>query len=378
MKVLVACDSFKDALSAQEVCAAIVEGLQVSLPEARIVSLPLSDGGEGAANIWQYHTQGTWRTCLVTDPLFRKVDARYVIASDTAFIELATASGLQLLKPQERNPLYTTTLGTGELIKDAIKQGCKQIRLSIGGSATNDAGMGIAAALGYQFLDEQNVELSPIGSNLEKVRTIRFNKSNPFIAAVQSKKVKIEVWCDVQNPLHGMHGAAQVFAAQKGADAAVIKQLDNGLSHFANCLRAEFGKDYANLAGAGAAGGVGAGAVAFLQARLRSGIEAILELVQFDQQLETVDWIITGEGKIDQQTQGGKLISGITQHAQRQAIPVVALCGTLLASHQELQQLGLRAAFSILNRPLSLAEALTATADLLKATSTQVGMLLRE
>ncbi len=356
MKILVAPDSFKDALSALEVCKAIQKGAQTALPGAEIVMFPLSDGGEGLAEVLAYHLSGEMISVTVDDPLGRPVNSAYFFSlpKKTALVEMAQASGLQLLKNHERNPLKTSTYGTGQLIMHAIENGAKTILLGIGGSATNDAGMGMAKALGFHFLDENGKELEPVGENLSKVAQISGSLS-------QKKSVQFEVLSDVSNPLFGSNGAAHVFAQQKGADEQGIQILDEGLRHFADLLEKQMGKSIAQVPGAGAAGGVGAGAMAFLGATLKPGIEAVMDLTGFDDQLEDVDLIITGEGKLDGQTAHGKLIHGICQQAKARKIPVVAFCGALAASTAELEKLGIEAAFSISRAPQSLESAIVAT-----------------
>lgn len=365
MKVLIACDSFKDALSAMEVCQAIENGLKMGIADIETIRFPLADGGEGTAEILTYHSQGMIRTIVVNDPLSRPVKASYGISKDgtTAFIEMAAASGLPLLKPEERRAALTSTFGTGELVLDAIAQGARSIFLGIGGSATNDVGMGMAQALGYRFLDREGKELQGTGENLIRVAEITAPE-NPLPA-----DLKVNVICDVDNPLYGPKGAAFVYAPQKGASSETVKQLDEGLQHFSQILQAHFKKDFALIPGAGAAGGLGAGAMAFLGAQLQAGISTVLAYTNIDQYLPQVDLIITGEGKLDHQTLHGKLIHGICQKAAQFKVPVVALCGTLTAKPHQIKSIGLRAAFSIMEKPRSLAEAISDTACLLEETS---------
>ncbi len=371
MKILIASDSFKDALSAIEVCKAIEKGIKLADSSIKTVLFPLGDGGEGTSEILTFHADGEWISTTVHDPLFRKIKANYGISGDgqTAFIEMAQAAGLQLLKSEERNPLKTSTYGVGEMILDAVNRGVRKIVLGIGGSATNDAGIGMAQALGYKFIAHSaSIIDQPTGESLSKIRKI--NDSNlkiNLINASTHQPIHIIVLSDVDNPLHGLKGAAHVYASQKGADEAAVQELDEGLRHFANILEQHFGQDFSNIPGAGAAGGLGAGAMAFLNAALKPGIETVLELTDFQKTLHDIDLIITGEGKIDSQTLHGKLISGLVKKSN--GIPVIALCGTLLASPKEIEQIGLRAVFSILNRPMKLEEALPETKDLLESTA---------
>jgi glycerate kinase len=360
MTILVAPDSFKDALPSPEVCKAIGRGLQKARPEATIHLFPMADGGEGTADVLTWHLKGEQVHLMVSDPLHRPVEAHYFLSAngEVAFIEMAQASGLQLLRPEERNPLKTSTFGTGELILDALCKGVKKIFLAIGGSATNDAGMGMAAALGWQFLTENGSALAPIGENLHKV-----GKILPPTTTLPHSGPSITVLCDVNNPLYGLKGAAFVYARQKGANDAAIARLDAGLQYFSNILMQYFGKDFSQAPGSGAAGGMGAGALAFLDAKLQPGIEAIMELTGFETMLKTADLVITGEGKLDGQTMHGKLIHGICKKARHYGVPVIALCGSLDATPDETKAIGLRAAFSLLRKPQSLAEAIASTQE---------------
>ena len=373
MNILIACDSFKDGLPALEVCRAIARGWQQGWPPAQVQLFPLADGGEGTARILTYHSGGQWVEKTVRGPLFQPVQAAYGQSGDgkTAFIEMAAAAGLPLLRPEERNPLNTTTYGLGELILDAVGRGVERILLGIGGSATNDAGLGMAAALGYRFLDEQGEGLLPIGANLSKIKHIDRGQ-----ARIQPGAIAVEVLCDVRNPLYGPQGAAQVYAPQKGADLAAVQLLDDGLQHFAGLLETAFGRDFASVPGAGAAGGLGAGAMAFLGATLQPGIEAVMALTGFEAQLRQAQLVITGEGKLDAQTAQGKLIQGIARQAMAAGVPVIALCGAVLATPAEIAALGLQAAFSIQTRPASLAEALDATAENLEQAAFNLARVL--
>jgi len=255
---------------------------------------------------------------------------------NTAFIEMAEASGMALLKPEERNCFHTTTLGTGEIILDAIKHGAKTIILGIGGSATNDCGIGMATALGYKFLDKEGDELSPVGKNLGKIRRI---DTNNVISDL--KLVTFRVACDVTNPLFGKQGAAYVYGPQKGASEVEIKRLDKGLKHISKLIFEVFNKDVQNIQGAGAAGGMGAGTMVFLNAKLQSGIDLVKDLVGFDEKIKGADWIITGEGKLDSQTLSGKTIQGVLTSAKKDGISVAALCGSVSLSEEDSKKIGI-------------------------------------
>ncbi len=355
MKILLAPDKFRGSLNAQQVCEAMTEGIRMVSPEIEVVSLPMADGGEGTLDLLLWYAGGEKKIGSVHDPLHRIVNAEYGISADgkTAFIEMATASGLQLLTKNEQNPLKTSTFGTGELIKSAIETGVEKIILGIGGSATTDAGIGMAAALGWRFFDENNEIVEPIGENLIKIEKIKQPESN-----IDFSSFNIEVACDVINPLYGENGTAHIYAPQKGADQQAVKQLDEGLQNIAKVFERDFGKSYAHLAGTGAAGGLGFGAMAFLGATLKEGVKLLMDFCDFDEKLKGVNLIITGEGKIDNQTLQGKLIKGITDEAQKANVPVAAICGTLDVSPQELSKIGISYATSILNRPMNLDEAL--------------------
>lgn len=351
------------------VCQAIQGGFQQAQPQIDTQVFPMADGGEGTAKILTYHAGGQWLTVEVAGPLSSTVSAGYGLSSDgtTAYIDMAEASGLQLVPQQLRNPLQTTSYGTGQLIEDAMKRGVQKILLGIGGSATNDGGIGMAKALGYRFLDRSGNELSGIGEDLSAIQSIDL----PW-----QDFPEIEVLCDVNNPLFGENGAAAVYAPQKGAHAEMVKQLDRGLVHLAEIVVTTLGKNLANTPGAGAAGGMGYGAMVFLNARLRSGIEAVMDEAGFTEVLSEMDLVITGEGKIDEQTVQGKLISGICQRAKQFDIPVIALCGALLANPALVRQMGLQAAYSIQRHPISLAEALQQTQENLSALGFQLANTL--
>ncbi len=369
-KVLIATDSFKDALPAFSVCQAIERGFLLAGTDFRTVPFPLADGGEGTMEILAHHLELDKVTVEVKDPLFRSIRGYYYSSKDgqRAFVEMATASGLQLLSVKERNPEATTSLGTGQLIRHAIQNGAKQIILGIGGSATNDGGMGMAKALGYTFQDANGRELEPIGRNLSKVESIDKGES--------WQDTMVRGLCDVDNLLAGPQGAACIFAEQKGADPAAIERLDKGLVHFGKVLARTFGRNFSSVPGAGAAGGMGAGALAFFGANLESGIDAVLSLTNFQVQLQQTDVVITGEGKLDHQTQRGKLIQGICRLAQRFDKPVIAICGTLDLTPKDVERIGLAGAFSISQGPQTLARAIKTTSVNLEKVGFNIARLL--
>jgi glycerate kinase len=321
-KIVIAPDKFKGSLSGIEFCDAVERGIKKQIENVTIVKLPLADGGDGTVDALKFYTGGKLIAPAVHDPLLRPIQARYLYAENEklAFIEMAEASGIRLLKNDELNPLETSTYGTGELILDAINRGAKHILLGIGGSATNDAGMGMACALGFRFFDAENNLLEGRGKDLNRLTTIDTSMVN-----TELRNIKFEVACDVDNPLFGPKGAAPVYAPQKGATKRVVEELDAGLGNFNEKVETQFGKNLQNIAGAGAAGGLGAGCVLFLNAELKSGTELIKSIANFDEQVKDADWIVTGEGKFDEQTFSGKVIKGVLDSRTNQQLAV--FCG---------------------------------------------------
>ncbi|MGB0931098.1 MAG: glycerate kinase [Chitinophagales bacterium] len=361
MRILIAPDKFRDSLDAMSVAKAMAKGLQLQDKDIDFQLFPLADGGEGTAKILSHHTEGTLHTIEVTDPLLRPIEATYGISADgkTAFIEMAAASGLHLLQPSERNCYYTSSYGTGELILDALEHDVEHIILGIGGSATNDAGIGMANALGYRFMDKFNMELAPIGESLEHIAKIDATNMKAYIG-----NTRFTVAYDVDCPLHGPQGAAYTYGRQKGAGFSQIESLDLGLENFARITKWNYRKDVASMAGAGAAGGMGAGAYFFLNAEARKGTELIMEICNFQEQLKDTDLILTGEGSLDSQTLQGKVIQGICETAKPLNIPVVALCGSIETNPELIQKLeGLTYAISICNQPKKLSDALKNTQE---------------
>lgn len=354
MKFVLAPDKFKGSLNGKEFCDAVEKGIRKVFPDAIVIKKPLADGGDGTLEVIRDYLSAKMYSRTVHDPLFRKVEAPYLYSKEKriAFIEMSEASGHRLLKPEELNCMETTTLGTGELILDAIKKGAKEILLGIGGSATNDGGMGVAQALGFTFLDKNGHPLSPIGKNLERVETIT-PPNGP-----KTKGIQFKIACDVTNPFYGPNGAAHVYAAQKGASIDQIEILDNGLKHFAGIVEKTFGINLQGNQGAGAAGGLGGGAIVFLNSELLSGIQLVKEIADFDNSLKDADWIITGEGKLDNQTLSGKTIAGVLESGKKYQIPVAAFCGIVELTTTEQQQLGITFSQSILKGFQSLDEAM--------------------
>ncbi len=319
-KVLIAPDKFKGSLTAMEAAEAIAAGLnRCEHFQFETTLHPLADGGEGTLELLQDILGLEEVSQTVSDPLFREMETYYLRKDDHAFVEMAFASGLQLLKPEERNCRQTTSLGTGQLIRHAIDHGCRKVSLFIGGSATNDAAMGIAAGLGCRFLDENGRELSPIGEHLQAVSKIERTWQPP-------DAVTFEVICDVKNPFFGTEGAAFTYAKQKGATEDDIVFLDNGLRHFAEVL-GDYGQDISTMPGAGAAGGVGGGMVGLFNASLVSGIDFVMELTAFEDRVKEVDWVLSGEGKLDLQTLHGKVVAGAGTVAKKHQKTFAIFCG---------------------------------------------------
>jgi len=351
VKIVVCPDSFKECASAAKVAAAIAQGCRVARPDAEVLELPLADGGEGTVSALVAATGGQFLTCRVTGPLGEPVEARYGLLGDghTAVIEMAAASGLERVPPGRRDPRVTTTHGTGELVRDALEHGAQSLLLGIGGSATNDGGSGLAAALGVRFLNRDGHELPPGGLALADLASIDLTGLDPRLAGVD-----VRVACDVDNPLLGPRGASHVYGPQKGATPEIVEQLDAALANYADVVEAAFGKSIRDLPGAGAAGGLGFGLVAFCGASLSSGIDLVLDAVQFESHLEGADLVITGEGRLDEQTLQGKTISGVLRRAQSAGVPVVALAGAVTGDPAAYREAGLLAAFGITQRPVDL------------------------
>lgn len=323
-KVVVASDSFKGCLRSDQVADAVETGVLKVFPDCEVVKLPVGDGGEGTMEALVSAMGGHVIALSVQDPLGRPVEAEYALLNDgSAVIEISKSSGLTLLSQCERNPLKTSTYGVGQLIADALRKGCRRFLVCIGGSATNDAGTGMLEALGYRLFNSAGTELNGCGENLIKIKDVDSSAAMPEL-----KESEFIVACDVDSPLYGPNGAAYVFAPQKGADAAMVEELDRGLRHFADIMQKCAGLDVADMSGAGAAGGLGAAFIAFLNAKLKRGADMVLDAVGFDEHIQNADLVITGEGKIDFQTMSGKLPAAVAERADAQDIPVVAICGS--------------------------------------------------
>ena len=373
MNILVAPDSFKDCMRAIEVAEALSLGLRKVIPEAEIRMLPMADGGEGTVESLIDATGGEIVDLQVHDPLMRKITSFYGISGDasTAVIEMAAASGLELLEPGERNPWITSTFGTGELIFHALERGCRKILLGIGGSASNDAGMGMASALGVSFLDAQGKPVSQGGGALADVRQISVEGLDPRIADTE-----ILVACDVTNPLSGPQGASFVYGPQKGADSEMVEGLDKNLSQLARLISDQLEKEVDVVPGAGAAGGLGAGLMAFLGASLVKGFDMVAETVSLEDAIQWADLVITGEGKMDSQTRFGKTPFGVAQMAKKHGKPVIGVAGTLEEDASDLYKEGFDLLLSIQEKPTDLAAALLNAPLLLERSGERIGRML--
>ncbi len=352
MNILIAPDAFKDCLSAHQVATALRRGIEKIIPDVKIRIAPMADGGEGTVESVIDATGGDRVECIVKDPLMREINSFYGITGDgsTAVIEMAAASGIELLRPVDRNPWVTSTYGTGQLIRDALDKGCRKILLGIGGSATNDAGAGMAEALGVRFTTGSGIPVGPGGGALGALEMIHMEGLDPRIADTE-----ILVACDVSNPLTGPKGASSIYGPQKGADAAMVGKLDRNLEHFSKIIREQLGKEVSEEPGAGAAGGLGAGLMAFLNARLMGGFDMISENVKLEEKIEQVDLVITGEGKMDGQTQFGKTPYGVAQLAKKHGKPVIGVAGTVGEGAEVLYQMGFDLILPILEKPSDLA-----------------------
>ncbi|UTM57724.1 glycerate kinase [Photobacterium sp. CCB-ST2H9] len=373
MKIIIAPDSYKESLTAMEVADAIERGFRQVMPDADYHKLPMADGGEGTVRSLVDATGGQIIHQHVTGPLGNQVEAFYGLLGDgkTAVIEMAAASGLHLVPMHERNPLLTTSYGTGELIKATLEQHIEHLIIGIGGSATNDGGAGMLQALGVRCLDQHGQEIGRGGGALSDLTTIDVSGLDPRLAAL-----RLEVACDVDNPLCGAHGASAIFGPQKGATPAMVGQLDRNLSHFAGLLSRQLGRDIGHTPGAGAAGGMGAALLAVLGATLRPGIEIVMDAVRLDDAIADADLVITGEGRIDSQSIHGKTPVGVARAAKRFGLPVIGIAGSLSQDCSVVHDQGIDAVFSIVNRACDLDEALAQGAANLELTARNIAALL--
>lgn len=373
MRILIAPDSFKGALSSKEAADAIASGLLKAAPYAGIIKLPLADGGEGTAEALAAASHGSMITVAVKDPLLRDITAQYAILGDkeTAVIEMAAASGLTLLSKAEQNPFYTSTYGTGQLISDALDKGCKSIIIGLGGSATNDGGLGMLSALGVRFYDKDGQDCSVGGQGLIDLAGIDASGLDNRISLTTFRAA-----CDVQNPLSGPQGATYIYGPQKGATETNLALLDEHMAKYGKMAEELLGKSVSNLPGAGAAGGLGAAVYAFLNAELKSGIDLVMETLRFKEHLSEVDLVFTGEGKIDVQTAYGKTLWGVAKTAGNLGVPVIALAGQIGPDTEVLYENGFTSIFAIADGPIDLELSISRAAFLLESAAERILRLI--
>ena len=365
VKIIVAPDSFKGSMTARDVCDNIEVGLKRAYEDLDIVKIPMADGGEGTLETLVDANQGIIINTFAKDPLGRRIRSQYgIINETTAIIEISRASGLTLLREDERNPMITTTFGTGELILHALDFGCRNFIIGLGGTATNDGGIGLLRALGVRFLDDNNVEVELNGVGLNSIRDIDISEIDERI-----KESTFTIATDVENVMTGTKGAAFVYGPQKGANSLMVQALDRGLRNYCYLIREKFGIDVENIKGAGAAGGVGGGLLAFLNGRIGKGIDIIIENTNLAESIRDADLVITGEGRMDYQTQFGKAAFGVAKLAKKFNVPVLAICGSLGEGYMELLGKGFNSIFSIMDRPMNEEEAMKRTKILLQNTA---------
>ncbi|MBM3959745.1 MAG: glycerate kinase [SAR202 cluster bacterium] len=363
MKIVIAPQGFKGSLTALEVAQAMASGITRALPAAELILVPVADGGDGTLQALVDSSRGKILKSRVTDPLGRPVEAQWGSMGDgqTAVIEMARSSGLALLKLPERDPLRTTTFGVGELFKAALDAGHRKFILGIGGSATNDGGAGFAQALGFRLLDKDGNEIPRGGAALARLSKIDRTHADPRL-----RDAEVTVACDVNNPLCGPTGASAIFGPQKGATPAMIKELDAALARFAEIARRDLGKDVKEIPGAGAAGGLGAGVMAFVDAQLRAGVDIVLEAVGLESRLDGADLVYTGEGQIDKSTVFNKAPVGVARLAKKRGIHVIAIAGSLGEGYEQSHPLGIDAMFPLVSGPMSLDDAIQASRRLIE------------
>lgn len=374
MKVVIAPDSYKGSLTAMEVANSIEEGIIKYNKNIEVVKVPMADGGEGTVQALVDATGGKIINLKVCDPLLREIDSFYGILGDgkTAIIEMAAASGLNLLHKNELNPLITSTYGTGQILNDAIEKGCRKIIVGLGGSATNDGGAGMLRALGIRFLNKDGRDIPEGGGVLKNLYKIDKKNFNTEIL-----KCEIIVACDVDNTLCGINGATNVFGPQKGASEDDIRILDEGLSEYSKIIKREFGVDVLNVSGSGAAGGTGA-AFLVIGAKLESGVDIVIRETNLVEALKDSDIVFTGEGRIDFQTKFGKAPYGVAKEAEKIGLPVIAICGEIGEGYDELYNHGFTSIFSIVNKPMTLEESIKDSKKLINDISERVIRLICE
>lgn len=373
MKIIIAPDSFKECLTATQVAQAIAKGIQDVIPDADCICIPVADGGEGTLQSLVDGTQGTFFSKTVMGPLGDPISASFGILGDgiTAVIEMAQASGIELIKPEQRNPLVASTYGTGELIKAALDEGAQKFIVAIGGSATNDGGSGMMSALGVRFLDEAGDELPLGGAALANLHTVDCSNIDSRLINVQFTAA-----CDVDNPLTGVSGASVIFGPQKGASPEMVRELDLALGQYAAVIYKTLDIEVDSIPGSGAAGGMGAALLAFLNATLKPGIDIVLDAVSLDEALFRADVVITGEGRLDHQTVHGKTPVGVARRATKQGIPVIAIAGSVGYGAEEVYNHGIDAVFPVVHGAVTLSEALDKGAENLERTARSIARII--
>ncbi|VEJ09943.1 glycerate kinase [Actinobacillus delphinicola] len=374
MKIVIAPDSFKESLTALQVAEAIEMGIRDIFPKAEYCCVPMADGGEGTVQSLVDATGGKIIQCEVTAPLGDRTMAFWGLSGDgeTAIIEMASASGLPLVPLEQRNPLMTTSFGTGELIKNALDYGVRKIILGLGGSATNDGGVGMLQALGIKFLDNRGVALPLGGAALLNLATIDFTDLDPRL-----DKIEIEVACDVDNPLCGENGASAIFGPQKGATPSMVKTLDKALAHFADVIQQTLGRDIKQVAGSGAAGGMGGGLLLLPHVMMHRGIDIVLSFTELEHKIKDADWVITGEGRMDGQSIFGKTPMGVAKIAKYYDKPVIAIVGSLGHGYQAIHEYGIDAVFPIIANTNGLADALQHARDNVFRTAKNIATVIK-
>ncbi|WP_122639011.1 MULTISPECIES: glycerate kinase family protein [unclassified Romboutsia] len=376
MKIVIAIDSLKGSLSSMEAANAIKKGIENAKLQADVEIKPLADGGEGTVDALVEGMNGKRRTVQVCGPVKQKINATYGVLeqSNTAIMEMAQAAGITLVSGEDKNPLITTTYGVGEMIKEAINEGCRNFVIGIGGSATNDGGVGMLQALGFKFYDENNELVGLGGQVLNQIRKIDVSEKLEKL-----DECTFKIACDVNNPLYGLNGAAHIYSPQKGATPSIVEELDKGLMNFAQVVKRDLGKDLADVPGVGAAGGLGFGFLAFLNAKLESGIKIILDETKLEDAVKDADIVVTGEGRLDNQTAMGKAPIGVAKLAKKYGAKVIAISGCITDDAVKCNEEGIDAFFAIVNKAMSLEEAVdksTAEKNMIQ-TATQIFNLVR-
>lgn len=373
MKIVIASDSFKGSCSTLEVADHVAAGFLKVFPQAQIVKIPVADGGEGTVEAMVLGSGGTFHKMQVVGPLGEQTEASYgILNNGVGVVELAAASGLPMVPDEKKNPLITTSYGTGQLILSAVEAGCKKILVGLGGSATNDGGMGIAQAFGVSFKDAEGNELGYGGGELSKLASIDTSKLDPRLA-----EVEIIIASDVSNPLCGPTGASAVYGPQKGATPELVELLDKNLAHYAQVIKEQLGKDIINVPGAGAAGGASVALMLFAGATIQPGIQVVLDVAEIDKELEDADLVVTGEGRIDGQSVFGKVPVGVAGRAQKFNVPVLAIVGSIGDGAEAVYDHGVDSIINTQNKPMSLQEAMENAGALLENAAERAARTIR-